>query len=1215
AKAITAAIDAAQAKYKLSDEETKILWLALTGPGQGGGSTTPTFEPLEPRQLLSSTETVSNLLPQYISAPAAIVVNVINTYTDAISGDTININSSTKMATITNNEGRVIHFNGIIIIDPSIITTRSQTYPRVASYVDQAGRKWNVYGNLLDLVNGKDAVYGATINIDTKRNGTLVFPGQVQETFKTIIVRDPASTSKLPSSPYITSINIGGTAFKLYGTFYSFMNAGYSASRNTTSITISNRVDILDKVTIAASPKGSLVGEINMTSGKLYYVLNNKGTISVWSFDLKPGSLLKTVKPVMLAITPGSQILGVHFPSLGQAIADVTVESGSVVRVNLIDAEKSAPDVPSIVTVTQGDRRLFVQDRLADGTLGAPYAYTAQGVNWSPASIGTIPANLTAEFIKWYQTDIPLMARMGINTVRVYHDFGTGPDAFKILNTFYSYGIKVIMEVDSPRNGVVADMGNISAVVNAYMDNPAILMWSIGNEWDTNNYYGHFSTIYDSARFTQDAALLIKSIDVNHPVMTVTNDPHYPGVHPLSPEAFPFETGRPYMSEIVNDLVPAVDVWALNIYRGSTLGDLFEQWRSISDKPMLIGEFGADSYDHRVRTENQAMQAGMNTSIWDEAYFNMSATRISGVSVGVLSFEWNDEWWKAGVSSRHNTSLSLNYGQPDLFNDEEWFGLVDINRKPKAAFYELRDRFKNGVNAVELDASPTVSVVSQGLLGAEFDINDKVFYTRSGGQYGGRGINIAVLDKYTGIRMEDVRAFDTWLPFGGPHQGHQELIDYINSLPDGSIISLAVEDEAGLVSPSGTPWFDTENLYRTLEGLGSTMIRNVQYQGGWAMIAIKGQGVLAENYSSPGAPVYIQAELSLSLDPNHDLRPAQINAISSAVTQELAAREDISFTELFALVRSSVPDTMVNLRNALEDVKPLSEQINVDSKTISAAIEAAQIKYSLSDEETKILWLALLGPGQGGGEQQVPEAAARATEKLFELVENAHKYDGATATVTQAEAHSIIGSIIVLARNAKREEKKLFIGLETEWIPGINEETGYGSQRDAINILLTEIKSIGDTLRSLGLDNVEVVEGNSQGLAGTLLKKAGSNLSNVVVLASAGTINSSSFAELRSTPEEKRAFLAGVDPSEIMEHYKDHKKDMQLAGQQLEIRIMEMLSIALGLAVGKMPPKIPMIFSYDETLRIVIFMPKPEIFNYETLKDANKGRARALQAA
>lgn len=288
----------------------------------------------------------------------------------------------------------------------------------------------------------------------------------------------------------------------------------------------------------------------------------------------------------------------------------------------------TVPALPSIVTVSPNDARVFLQDRRPDGSLSAPSALVINGVNWSPDSIGTPQANLTQEFATWYQTDIPLMAQMGVNTVKVYHDFGTGPVATAILDMFYNYGIKVIMTVDSPTATSVNDVNNITTVVNAYKNNPAIIMWNIGNEWDLNNYYGKYPDLASAAAATEQAALLIKSLDSNHPVTTSIADPDIAGVHPLSPTFSPYATGRPYTSDIVNALVPDVDVWTLQVYRGAMFGDVFNEWASISTKPMLIGEYGADSYDHRIGTENQAMQASFDVSLWDEDYLNLSAERV-----------------------------------------------------------------------------------------------------------------------------------------------------------------------------------------------------------------------------------------------------------------------------------------------------------------------------------------------------------------------------------------------------------------------------------------------------------------------------------------------------------------------------------------------------------------------------------------------------------
>ena len=532
----------------------------------------------------------------------------------------------------------------------------------------------------------------------------------------------------------------------------------------------------------------------------------------------------------------------------------------------------AVPAEPSVVSVRSQDRRLFVQNRKPDGTLDSETAFVARGVNWSPASAGTTGQGIHLEFANWYETDIPLMAQMGVNVVRVFHDFGTGPVASKILDLFYAYGIKVIVTVDSPTGSQSANLDNITNVVNAYKDHPAILMWAVGNEWDLNYYYGTYSTMREAADFTEQAAQAIKSIDSNHPVSTFIADPHIPGKHPLSEEAFPFQSG-PYTDEIVNEWVPSVDVWGLNLYRGSSFQDALQQWRSISDKPMMIGEFGADSYDHRVTAENQSMQAEWGRRLWDEAYFDLSAERTQGTVVGALAFEWNDEWWKNGSPGSHTLTSERNGGQPDGYNDEEWFGLVDIQRNRKGLFTDMKNRFVDG--EVFLNAAPLVGVVSQkgGSDIAEFTINGKTVFSRGGRQYGARGINVAVLDPYTGIRMQEVRSFDTWIRYGGPHANFQKLIDYLNSLPNGAVIALAISDEGGFVNDSDQPWNEAvvESAYQTLEALGSTKIRQVGFRDAWAMITVKDEGVLAEA-NSPDSEVSLQAAVSLTLDRNYGKR-------------------------------------------------------------------------------------------------------------------------------------------------------------------------------------------------------------------------------------------------------------------------------------------------------------------------------------------------------
>jgi hypothetical protein len=126
--------------------------------------------------------------------------------------------------------------------------------------------------------------------------------------------------------------------------------------------------------------------------------------------------------------------------------------------------------------------------------------------------------------------------------------------------------------------------------------------------------------------------------------------------------------------------------------------------------------------------------------------------------------------------------------------------------------------------------------------------------------------------------MQETRNFDTWFMeggWGGPHTHFPQLVAYLHSLPDGTILALAIGDEGGFIAgPGGQPWQDpyVEQGYEALEALGSQGIRQVQYNGGWVMIVIKGQGVLAEGYSDPSQPVMVQATVTLTLDPDFGRR-------------------------------------------------------------------------------------------------------------------------------------------------------------------------------------------------------------------------------------------------------------------------------------------------------------------------------------------------------
>jgi hypothetical protein len=154
------------------------------------------------------------------------------------------------------------------------------------------------------------------------------------------------------------------------------------------------------------------------------------------------------------------------------------------------------------------------------------------------------------------------------------------------------------------------------------------------------------------------------------------------------------------------------------------------------------------------------------------------------------------------------------------------------------------------VAGVALGRVPAIQVRSLGNASGftEFLVNGRSVFSKTGGAGGGRGINVLRLD---GGAVVDVRNFDTW---GSPNTQFPLLIQYLNAVPAGTVLALAVGDEGGFVTAPFTPPRDpavVETAYRTLELLGSRYVRQVQFRGGWGMIVVKDVMVLAEGVSAP----------------------------------------------------------------------------------------------------------------------------------------------------------------------------------------------------------------------------------------------------------------------------------------------------------------------------------------------------------------------------
>jgi hypothetical protein len=291
-------------------------------------------------------------------------------------------------------------------------------------------------------------------------------------------------------------------------------------------------------------------------------------------------------------------------------------------------------------------------------------AFFIRGVCWNPVPRGgTHPADL--DFSGFVEQDAALMQAAGINAVRTYD---TITDA-AVLDALLDRGIYVL-------NMVYAWGGDepsvVDARVNAVKDHPAILMWVLGNEWNYNGLYVGMSH-GDSLAALNEAAERIRALDDAHPIVTVY--------------------GEIPSSETVAAM-PLIDVWGINAYRGLGFGNLFDQLSAVTDKPMFLAEYGADAYDATQDAVNLAAQAQATEALTQELIDHGAASGNDGPCLGGTIFEWADEWWKDGEGSasvQEPGGIAPGGGpHPDQTFNEEWWGLVDIDRNPRPAYEALK---------------------------------------------------------------------------------------------------------------------------------------------------------------------------------------------------------------------------------------------------------------------------------------------------------------------------------------------------------------------------------------------------------------------------------------------------------------------------------------------------------------------------------------------
>ena len=291
--------------------------------------------------------------------------------------------------------------------------------------------------------------------------------------------------------------------------------------------------------------------------------------------------------------------------------------------------------------------------------------YLIKGICYHP-----VPKGKEKRSFETLEQDIALMLEAGINTIRVYEPV----DDSAVLDQLNAAGIQLIVGFGYNQNGVYdIASGTILDYVKKYKNHPAILFWELGNEYNYHPEWfgGDITTWYKALNST---AAAIQALDKNHPVATAHGE---------------------IPTEEVLSANPNIDLWGVNVYRWDQPGSLIKEWEKRSDLPLYFSEAGADSF---MAAEKDSYSAGVN----EDAQADATAVILDQIFArkdlinGVTLFSFTDGWWKAGNPDQQDQGgwAPFSTGVPyDGAPNEEYWGIVDIDRKKKKAFEVVKAKY------------------------------------------------------------------------------------------------------------------------------------------------------------------------------------------------------------------------------------------------------------------------------------------------------------------------------------------------------------------------------------------------------------------------------------------------------------------------------------------------------------------------------------------
>lgn len=312
--------------------------------------------------------------------------------------------------------------------------------------------------------------------------------------------------------------------------------------------------------------------------------------------------------------------------------------------------------------------------------------FSIRGVAYGPTPVGALPGTSLDVSACLYGRDLPLMARAGINTVRVYGrirpDDAPFRQALDRSDLFLLAGFPLDPYHD-PGSSLAAGselrtriLREFREYAEQWRDQRRVLALILGNEVARDYNRKFAGSPRDFYSLVDEAAAGLRPVLVTTAVADVTDI----GIGPLG-------TRDP-------DL-PNLAFWSVNLFRGLTLDGALDSFRQRSAKAVLVSEFGVDALDEVKQVEDGETQAS-----WLR---NLLRLLKQEEVLGSVVFEWTDEWWRGGPSLQsHGPAGELRSGFPDGHANSGWFGLSGLvpqgapgldGLRPRSALFVLAEEW------------------------------------------------------------------------------------------------------------------------------------------------------------------------------------------------------------------------------------------------------------------------------------------------------------------------------------------------------------------------------------------------------------------------------------------------------------------------------------------------------------------------------------------